>query len=358
VRFLSPPPRQALRGSRGVLNFRYLANGRVVVAKAPRSRKLKHMSNTTKQQVVAWDSQLACIKLAPGEDVEFCEALAGKSGFYTRDLLIQAGYGHLISWPGVGVAPAGIVETVVKNGKRRKANILPHGVGNPQLVNTVTSYHLTRTLTKLTITLTTCIDSDPTVWLIPGDYRKIEVPVSRPNRQAPHGQVIFFDHAPVETLTRTGSGDSYTFTRDLSDGLVDAGTWYVVTGQLEDAAHFQWHQPPHKVPPQPRIRFYAYLTVAFTNHVFDPGVIAHFDAVLASTITTVTTNGGEVIASGRQICVDTISAWPFFNGTFQTLYGVQAVWLVRNPPKLPDPSCDLPDPGQQNGLWWLVVAQT
>ena len=99
-------PRLTLSRSRGVLSFRYLSHGRVVIARAPRKRG-PPKSPVTQQQVAAWDLVLQLIPHADGQywAIAHCESLG--TAFYARDIMIMAAYGNYISIPGWGVAPNG-----------------------------------------------------------------------------------------------------------------------------------------------------------------------------------------------------------------------------------------------------------
>ena len=101
MRIKNSPPQLDPTHSRGVLVWRYHADGRVTVQKWPR-RRPGLLPQVTQDQVAVWDMAQEFVKTPNPYDYALALRDTEGTAFYARDILISAMYGNYVSWPGYG----------------------------------------------------------------------------------------------------------------------------------------------------------------------------------------------------------------------------------------------------------------
>lgn len=216
VRFLKPPPTTLAQNVPGSISFAYGPNGQVTARKWPKNRP-GPLPPTTEQQTAQWDDAMQAIKFAlPQQQQKATELVAG-TGYYTRDILISAMYGHVYSWPGWGVYANGKESAPLYVNSRGNPTYPPRGPEDPQRTNILTAWNLDTIGDPYIATASTRHPTRPSLMRFCVPRESILVRDTRRGMPTPHGYKYWFGDQPHEYISDMGFGLDHRFVLNAGD---------------------------------------------------------------------------------------------------------------------------------------------
>lgn len=194
----------------------YRRDGTVAARKTPR-KSSNPLSPITEQQVALWDDALRMTTRAISQQVIEADEIAAGSGFYRRDILIAACYGHMVSWPGWGIFPNGPAAPPLYVTKRGNRSYPPFPLGAPQPINEISSYSVDDSGDPIVIDATTFHPSSPLLERFCCEPQKVLIKVLKNGVEQPHGYKLFFPCEPTEYAPQTGYGTSHHWELPAAD---------------------------------------------------------------------------------------------------------------------------------------------
>lgn len=359
MRIKGVPPTTTIRHIGQSLSVSYRDDGTAIVKRYPPKRPGK-LHPKTEQQVALWDDALAMERWAIPSQRQYASNLAGKTGFYTRDILIAACYGHMVSWPGWGIYPNGGTGPAVAKTSKGQPTFPPRPVNDPQPINALRSLAVTATHAAITVDATTWHPTTPLCARFCCAPTKILVDVRRRGNRVPHGFKLFFPCLPTIYTPTTGYGTAHHWDLPPSDFDPPCDDCALVFLTEETAPVLSWTSLPEACPvrPPPTDHGYWYFIVGFitgpNGFTPDPGDVAQLDADLASFIACFN-NAYTVVASGsQQLTTD------FQLHTTQVIGNLAipcppGIVPCETSPAFVNPSPQVAQPGEDQYTWWLVA---
>lgn len=190
-----------------------------------------NLAPINQQQVATWDATLACLKIVSPFEWQAANALTGGTAFYTRDLLLMAAYGHLISWPGWGPFYDGPNTPAYPGQPPGRGYIPPVPLGSPQPTNIITQITVDLTRPEFPqYTVKTCrpannlsmvifgIQTGAPPYAKPAQLQTIPTLTKRGGQLVPHGPCQFYlNFGNQEDFLRV---DDYTWT-NIDEGIIN-----------------------------------------------------------------------------------------------------------------------------------------
>lgn len=364
MRFIKPPPTTLAQNIPGSISFAYGPNGQVTARKWPKNRP-GPLPPTTEQQTAQWDDAMQAVKFAlPQQQSKAAELVAG-TGYYTRDILISAMYGHVYSWPGWGVYPDGPAGAPLYVNSRGNPTYPPRGPDDPQKTNILTAWNLDTVGDPYIITASTRHPTRMSVMRFCTPRENILVRDTRRGMKTPHGYKFWFAKEPHEYISVTGVSLNHEIHMNAGDFGAVCPNCTLIACEPGVKPILEWESleipcpPPPVAPGRPPKRGYYWMWTSVAATAVDeeppPIIVNQNNQVQDSWIAAGTGRGYQIINDVRmQNCgANTMTLAPPFGPIYWGSLGTNVI--PYNATTAFTPTCGPPTTPGWNWYWWLQV---